>query len=56
MMLWLIAGLIGSAFMAIGLAVYISKSKKDKREIDKKISIAHISPGLQINFTSQFRG
>lgn len=46
MILWLIAGLIGFLFMAVGLVVYFHMSKEERREIDKKISIAHIIPWI----------
>jgi len=43
---WIILGSIGTAVMAIGLVVNFSKSKEERREIDKKISIAHIIPWI----------
>lgn len=46
MTIWITLGLIGSVFMAIGLIIYFSKSKEERRAIDKKISIAHIIPWI----------
>jgi hypothetical protein len=42
MTLWLIIGLLGSGFMSIALVAYSSKGTCERREMDEKISIAHI--------------